>query len=209
MHLPSLLTVAANSLPSGARARRFIIPGSVPVVFPVVLFIFVVVPVLFSHDLFGTYSVSVGAGHIPGCFVTRGGQWGDVCTCVARGFFVAFRSHVAWLRVRPGLGGRLQTWLASGVAREADFCVAGDVGVVYLVVTYLACASLTTHPHINVMLDKKNTGNATRVNTLGIVRRTNVPVSVVMNADVKDVIKKLCTVKCAARRLSDLIVTRS
>lgn len=58
------------------------------------------------------------------------------------------------------------------------------------------------------MLDKNNTGKATRVNTLGMVRRTNVPVSCIINADVKTVINNLCSVKCAPRRLSDVIGTR-
>lgn len=64
------------------------------------------------------------------------------------------------------------------------------------------------HGDITIILDNKNTGKITRVNTLGIVRRTNVPVSCVIKADVKSVVNKLCSVNCAPRRLSDVIGRR-
>lgn len=62
---------------------------------------------------------------------------------------------------------------------------------------------------INIILDNKKTGKVTRVNTLGIVRRTNVPVSCIMKADVNSVVNKLCSVNCAPRRVSDVIHQRS
>lgn len=75
MHLPSLFTVAANSLPSGARARRFIIPGSVPVVFPVVvclcLFIFGWASFLTGNSQEASFFFNTPATHP---------SWGGQCT---------------------------------------------------------------------------------------------------------------------------------
>lgn len=78
---------------------------------------------------------------------------------------------------------------------------------VYLLLPFSLC-SRRRHGGMNMILDNNNTGKVTRVGTLGIVRRTNVPVSCVTKADVKTVMKKLCTVNCAPRRLSDVIQGR-